>query len=231
SELGFEITKAKYERVDVAYRAIGNIGYSYIHSFGANTCDQFENAIGELVGQDCKGFVLDVRDNAGGSLSAVCDVLDVLLPAGSLVRLTSKDGTVTEDYISNAKELGMPMVVIVNEGTASAAELFAADLRDRKDVKLVGTKTVGKGTLQRTFPLSDGSAVSITVATFAPPVSDSFNGVGITPDFPVSLPDPDSNFHLLNETTDNQLSTAISVLGYSMPEETTVDENSEAPQQ
>ena len=220
-ELSFEITKAKYERVDVSFRAIDKVGYIYIRRFSANTCDQFENAISELIGLGCQGFVFDVRDNSGGQLSSVCEVLDALLPTGSLVRTTDKAGNVTEDYISDAKELAMPMVVIVNEETASAAELFAATLRDRKEVKLVGSQTVGKGTLQKNFPLSDGSAVSITVATFAPPISDSFDKVGLVPDFPVQMTETGGSFHLLDENTDNQLSTAISVLKYSLPEEPT----------
>jgi len=214
----FEVAKYKYDSVDVTYRAIGNVGYIYIKQFEANTCDQFENAISDLVGQGCEGFVFDVRGNSGGQLESVCKVLDVLLPAGNVVYTTNKDGVNSVEYISDAKEFNMPMIVLVNNETASAAELFAAALRDKKNVQLVGSSTLGKGTLQKTFPLSDGSAIVITVAIFSPPVSDCFDGIGLTPDFSVQLTDSESSFHLLNEETDNQLSTAISVLRYSLSE-------------
>lgn len=217
--LEFEIEKYKYDFVDVTSRAIGKVGYIYIKQFEENTCEQFENAISDLVGQGCTGFVFDVRGNSGGQLSAVCDVLDVLLPAGNLVYTTDKNGVTSVAEISDAKEFNLPSIVLVNDETASAAELFAAALRDRKNAKLVGANTVGKGTLQKTFPLSDGSAIVITVATFSPPVSECFDGVGLTPDFSVQLADKESNFHLLDEENDNQLSTAISVLSYNLPQD------------
>ena len=116
-------------------------------------------------------------------------------------------------YTSDNAEVSVPMAVLVNKNTASAAELFAAALRDYNKAKLVGSNTYGKGVMQDIFPLSDGSAIKITTSKFNPPVSENFDGVGLKPDFVVDLTaEQEKLWYELDGSTDTQLIKAISVV-------------------
>ena len=229
----FEVTRKQYEIVSVESRVIKqNVGYVKILEFNDNTEAQFTDAIRKLQDEGVVGILFDVRDNPGGTLPAVSGILDLLLPAGNIVSSTDKAGNTTVLYTSDSRQINLPMSVLMNEGTASAAELFASALKDYKKATLVGTITRGKGTMQKMFPLLDGSALNITVAKFNPPSSENFDGIGIIPDITSTLTEEQIyNFHALTEDTDPQILAAVTALALTgaTPEDIGVAPPSSAP--
>ncbi len=210
----FDITRKEYEIVSVESRVVKqNVGYMKISEFNDNTEAQFSAALRDLQNKDVVGLVFDLRDNPGGTLDAVANILDTLLPAGNIVSATDKDGQTAVLYTSDARAVKLPMSVIINGDTASAAELFASALHDYHMATLIGTTSHGKGTMQKMFPLTDGSVLNITVAKFNPPLSENFDGVGLTPDIQEQLTEEEIyDFYKLTEDTDRQILAAINAL-------------------
>lgn len=207
-----ELVRKRVEIPSVSYRMIGTNGYVKIDGFSGSTVDQFNNAVDSLIDEGAQALIFDVRNNSGGTLDSVVKMLDKLLPAGVIATSTTADGTTTELARSDASEITLPMVTLTNANTASAAELFVAALRDYEKTEVVGTTTFGKGVMQTTYTLTDGSGIKFTTAKFNPPVSENFDGVGITPDYEVTLTaDQEKNFENLDETTDPQLQKAVEV--------------------
>ena len=140
-------------------------------------------------------------------------MIDIVVPEGPVVSSVDKNGKTKVMYTSDSAELNLPIVVLTNKGTASAAELFAAALRDYSKAKIVGSHTYGKGVMQDIYPLDDGSALKITTAQFNPPKSENFDGIGIKPDFVVDLTaEQEKTWYELDSTTDPQLIKALSVV-------------------
>lgn len=187
------LTRELFEMTEISYQLDGEIGYIKIHSFAASTVGQFEHALNDLQSQGAKGFVLDLRDNGGGTLDSTCQMLDPLVPQGPLAMQITADGNTSVLGWSDEEQLDVPMAAITNEYTASAAELFVCDLKDYGKAKQVGTKTYGKGVLQTTRQLPDQSAVKITTAYYNAAKSPNFDGVGLTPDEQVELTDQQSD--------------------------------------
>lgn len=214
-----EITRRVVVTPTVYPRMIDNVGYVKIVDFNENTYDQFKKAIENLVGnQNAQALVFDLRNNTGGLVDPVIKMLDMLLPEGVIATANYRDGSTEVLGTSDANCVNLPMAVLTNDRTASAAELFTQALRDYDMAKSVGTTTFGKGVMQVTHSLKDGSAVRITVAEYNPPKSPNYNGVGIKPDYEVSLTeDQIKNFDSLNETTDPQLKKALEVLAAAQP--------------
>ena len=161
-----------------------------------------------------KKLIFDVRYNPGGDLRSIVSILDYLLPEGPIVRITDKDGNVVETYESDADSLDLPMCVLTNGSTASAAELFTSALKDYKKATVVGTNTYGKGTVQTVIGLPDGSGIGISYRLYNPPFSDNYEGVGIAPDYEV---EPDKslegkNIYKITDSEDNQLQKAVEIL-------------------
>ena len=181
----------------------GYIGYIKISSFKDNTPEQFIDTLERLTANGAESLVFDLRDNGGGVVPALEECLDPLLPEGVIATAEYKDGSSETIIYSDDTELDLPMVVIVNENTASAAELFAASLRDFGKAQLVGVKTYGKGVMQQTTEFDDGSAVVLTVAEIKTTVSECYNEIGLTPDYPVE--NEDAEF-------DAQYATALEVV-------------------
>jgi carboxyl-terminal processing protease len=201
------------------YEGDGSIGIIQILSFDAKTPEQFIEAFGELANSGAEKFVLDVRYNPGGNLGAICQILDYLLPEGPIIRIEYKSGQ-EEMISSDAAAFDVPMVVLANSSTASAGELFCSALQDYNIAKVVGTQTYGKGTMQTTYQLGDGSAVSLSVAYYNPPFSDNYDGVGVTPDIEVDLTDEQKliSIYKIKDSEDPQIQTAIAVLNGSYAE-------------
>ena len=210
----FDIIRKEYEIISVEHRVIKqNVGYVKITEFNDNTTKQFTDAVRDLQNKEVIGIVFDLRDNPGGTLESVANMLNLLLPAGNIVSSTDKDGKTTVLYTSDPLTVKLPMSVIMNGDTASAAELFAAALKDYRMATLVGTTSRGKGTMQKMFPLTDGSVLNITVAKFNPPSSENFDEVGLTPDIENTLTEEQIyDFHKLTEDTDPQLLAAVNAL-------------------
>ena len=196
------------------YALDGTVGVIRITSFDKKTYAQFVNAVADMKKAGCTSLVVDLRNNPGGELGAICSVLDFLLPEGPIVRTVDKAGN--EQVIAESTKacLGMPMSVVVNGSTASAAELFTSAVMDYKIATVVGTKTYGKGCMQTIGYLSDGSGYRITYRMYNPPFSDNYDGIGITPDQIVEL-DPaleKINPYKYTDEEDNQLAAAVAAL-------------------
>ena len=209
-----EVTRRKVDVPTVFSRMIeGNVGYVQAKEFNDSTSTQFSNQVDVLIGQGAQALIFDMRNNGGGTLTSVTKMLDKLLPEGDIVSAVYKDGTVDILAKSDENEINLPMVVLTNNRTASAAELFTQALRDYNKAKSVGTTTYGKGTMQAVKKLNDGSAINVTVARYLPPSGISYDGEGIKPDYEVELTaDMEANLENLDEMTDPQLRKALEVV-------------------
>lgn len=209
-----EITRRKITVPSVESQILeDNIAYIKITDFTSSTVDQFESAVSSALSNKVDGIIFDIRNNGGGTMKSVAQMLDMLVPEGPVIKSVDKTGEEKVVYTSDNAEVSVPMAVLVNKNTASAAELFAAALRDYNKAKLVGSNTYGKGVMQDIFPLSDGSAIKITTSKFNPPVSENFDGVGLKPDFVVDLTaEQEKLWYELDGSTDTQLIKAISVV-------------------
>ena len=170
-----------------------SVGYVKITAFKKNTADQFISAIDALEQIGVQGYIFDVRDNGGGYLSSVVSMLDYLVPINTkLVSYKYKSSADTIERAGEQHAIEVPVAVLVNENTASAAEVFAAAIRDYNSINvldsfLVGKTTFGKGIMQTAYTLSDGSAFHITSANILPPLGESYHGVGIAPTHDVEI--------------------------------------------
>ena len=180
------------------------IGYIYISEFDEVTYDQFMKALYDLQDQGMKSMILDLRENPGGNVDTVCDIADELLPEGKIVYVVDKEGH-TKNYNSDAHQSYKgPMVVLVDQYSASASEILTGALKDYDLATIVGKKTYGKGIVQSIYPLGDGSALKITVEDYYSPNGHNIHGVGIEPDVDVEL-DVDK---YKEDKTDTQLDAA-----------------------
>ena len=208
-ELTLQINPEQFAYTTIEAIVMEDIGYIRIYDFIDSTSDQFIDAVETMLKQNVRGFIFDVRHNSGGTLSSVVDMIDRLCPAGDIVSKTDKNGVTTVMHKSDAKEVNLPMIVLVDEETASAAELFACALRDYDKAELVGVQTYGKGSMQELFAFKDGSAINLTTALYNPPKSPNYDGVGITPDHEVELNPAPANFYMMTENEDTQLQYAL----------------------
>ncbi len=201
-EKEFSIIRETFDMKSVFSKMLEeHIGYIQITSFRENTADQFQNALHELLAQGADAFIFDVRNNGGGLLSALEKMLDPILPEGDIATATYQGDKTQVVMKSDANEMNLPIAVLVNGNSASAAELFSASLRDFKQAKLVGTQTFGKGIMQVTTRMQDGGGLTLTVATYQTTKSDCYHGVGLTPDIVVEFPE--------DAETDIQLEAAV----------------------
>jgi len=177
-----QVAVAEYQMLD------GGIGLIQIKNFDDRCADETLSAIKTLRAEGATALIFDVRNNPGGYKHELVEILDYLLPEGVLFRSEHYDGS-TEEDTSDAKFLDMPMAVLVNEESYSAAEFFAAAMHEYEAAFTVGTQTYGKGYYQQTFQLMDGSAVGLSVGKYYTPKGVSLAGVGITPDVVVDVDD------------------------------------------
>ena len=178
------------------------IGYIRIGMFNENTGSDFIKKFHELEGQGMEGLVLDLRDNPGGLLSESVKVAELMVPKGPIVSVTERSGKSVTEY-SSLQKVKYPVAVIVNQGSASAAEIVAGALQDTKAGKLFGTKTFGKGSVQAVSNLDESTGMKLTIARYYTPSGRSINGTGIEPDVVIEA---------AGETGENQLTEAISYL-------------------
>ena len=191
----YTFTRRSIELVTVTGELIdGYIGYIKIDGFKQNTPDQFINTLQHLTSNGAKALIFDLRDNPGGLVESVEECLDPLLPEGVIAIAEYKDGHSETIVYSDSSELDMPMTVIVNKNTASAAELFAASLRDFEKAELVGEKTYGKGVMQITTEMENGGAVVLTVAEYRTTVSECYDKIGLNPDYTVVDDNADDDY-------------------------------------
>lgn len=190
------------------------IGVVRVIEFNDSMPEQFKNAVNSLLAGGCEYLVFDMRSNGGGTLSSAVEILDFLLPKGDIVFATDKDGKILETYKSGASSIDVPMAVLTDGYTASAAELFTCALRDYDKAIVVGTTTYGKGSMQNVIMLPDGSGLRFTTNLYNPPKSPNYDGVGIIPDIEVELDSSleNTNYFEITDAQDNQLKEACSAL-------------------
>ena len=187
------------------------IGYIQISEFQSNTAKQFKKALAALEKEDMKGLIVDVRSNPGGLVTSVVDILDQILPEGTVVYTEDKYGK-KETYTSDASCIHYPMAVLVNGDSASASEIFAGAIKDYDYGTLIGTKTFGKGIVQTVFPLENGDAIKITTAKYYTPKGHYIHGKGIQPDIKLEYKYSGPEDESYDMKYDNQLQKAISVV-------------------
>lgn len=179
-----------------------------IYEFTGNAADDFIAAMEEAQKAGATGYVFDVRNNPGGDLGVIVKILDYLLPEGPIVRIVDASGEVVHTYTSDESEIQAPMVVLINENTASAAELFTSALLDYDKCVTVGQTTYGKGVMQNIITLPDGSGIRLTTHYYNPPYSDNYNGVGIPADYELEM----ASSAIADPALDTQLQKALSLL-------------------
>ncbi len=216
-EITLVATRAKFETETVYYHKYAlneSIGVIRILEFNNTMPAQFKNAVSSLLADGCTSLVFDMRSNGGGTLDSAVEVLDYLLPEGDIVYTTDKDGNVLQTHRSKAGSIDVPMAVLTDGYTASAAELFTCALRDYEKAIVVGTTTYGKGSMQSVVMLEDGSGLRMTTNLYNPPKSPNYDGVGITPDIEVELDSSleNKNYFEITDAEDNQLERACSAL-------------------
>ena len=189
-----------------------NTGYIQITEFKGVTVEQYEAVFADLKEQGMERLVVDLRDNPGGLLNVVCDILRDILPEGLIVYTEDKNGNRSEETCDGKNPLDMPLAVLVNGNSASASEIFAGAVKDYGIGTIVGTTTYGKGVVQSIRQLSDGSAVKLTIANYYTPKGNSINKTGIQPDVEVELSPELLNQEEITHEEDNQLQEALNSL-------------------
>lgn len=184
------------------------IRYIQVTEFDNITISQFKDALDEAYAANAEAIILDLRGNPGGNLNAVVDMCNEFLPEGLIVYTEDKHGN-KKEYKSDGKhEIQIPLVVLVDGGSASASEIMSGAIKDHGVGVLIGTKTFGKGIVQTILPLGDGSAIKITTSKYYTPSGNNIHKIGIEPDIEV----PFDSEQYLNEEIDNQLEYAIDYL-------------------
>ncbi len=216
-EIDFEVEREQVTAVSVTYHKYAldeEVGVIKITEFDVPTSEQFIEAVNALVNDGCKKLVVDLRYNPGGELNSIVQTLDFIVPAGPIVHIMDADGKEVRAMYSDPRELDIPMAVLVNGSTASAAELFTSTVRDYDKAVIVGTTTYGKGCMQTTVPLSTGGAVTVTYRMYNPPFSENYHDVGIVPDIEVELDEAlaEKNVFKITDEEDNQLRAAVEAL-------------------
>ena len=210
-----ETKEIKVEIRDVEIQTVSHemlddeTGYIRISEFSEVTSNQYKKAFEDLQDKGMKKLVVDLRDNPGGLLTAVCDVLRQILPEGLIVYTEDKNGKKEEEKCDGKSELAMPLAVLVNGGSASASEIFAGAVKDYGIGTIVGTTTYGKGIVQTIQPLSDGSAVKITIAKYFTPKGNDINKKGIAPDVEAELSEDSTDWTELTHEEDTQFQAAL----------------------
>lgn len=214
--LEMSLVRTEIETITVKSKMLENdIGYIKITSFKEKTYDQFMKAYKDMKNQNMKGLVIDLRNNLGGLVNVVSEIADELVPEGTLVYTVDKQGN-REDTISDANCIEVPLILLVNEYSASSSEILAGAVQDMGVGKLVGTQTFGKGLVQGLYFLKDGSAIKITIQKYYTPKGVCIQGTGITPDYEVELPEQYLYVNTVPEEEDTQLQKALDVIKQEM---------------
>ena len=187
-------------------------GYIQIAEFSGVTYEQYMEAFEDLQNQGMGRLIIDLRDNPGGLLNAVCDILEEILPEGLIVYMEDKYGNREEHTCKGEHPLDIPLAVLVNEESASASEIFAGAVQDYGIGTIVGVRTYGKGVVQSIHELNDGSAVKLTVSKYYTPNGNDIHKVGIQPDVEVELDPELRELEEYSREQDNQLQKALEVL-------------------
>lgn len=205
-ELEFTINRVKITKKNVSSIIIqeGNIGYVKISAFNEKTREQFQKEMKDLEEKGANKYIIDLRNNGGGTVSSAVEILDDILPTGTFGYTTYKNGETKEIRGNTKEELNKPYVVLSNEYTASASEIIVGAIKDFGKGTVIGTKTYGKGVGQKVVSFKDGSGMKYTESKFSTPKGYAWNKKGIEPNILVEIPK--------NATEDTQLIAAVNFL-------------------
>lgn len=212
--LTFEIERKKIELYPVESEVLeNNIGYINLTSFDENCSKKFKENYDKLISQNIKSLIIDVRNNGGGIVDEALKIADYALDKDKkIITTVDKNGKETEEKSKKEKTINIPIVVLVNENTASASEILAVALKENGVAKVVGTRTYGKGVIQELLTLPDGSGIKITIEEYYTPNHNKLNKEGVTPDEEVKLPENIKNIYNIEKKDDTQLQKAIEML-------------------
>ncbi len=212
--LDFNIKKASITLDTVSFEMKkDNIGYIKVTEFIENTDEDFNKAIDQLLKQKMKGLIIDLRNNGGGLVDSSVNMVSRIIPKDKLVVYTKDKYGEEKDYNSNSAEvLTLPIIILVNEATASASEIMTGCLKDYDAAEIVGTKTYGKGVVQNIMPISDGSAIKFTVFKYYTPKGNDIHKKGIEPDKKVEMTPEEMEAARKDESKDKQLQEAPTML-------------------
>ena len=204
-----EIIKIQSVKTDLLE---SDIGYIRLTSFNENSSEQIENKINNLEkNQNIKAYILDLRNNPGGLLSQAIEISDFFLDNGEIVSTKSRKKSENRKWFAKKGDLtlGKTLIVLINNGSASASEIVAGALKDHKRAIILGENSFGKGSVQSIIPLKNKGAIRLTVAKYYLPSGKSISEVGVSPD--IQIDEENDNFRIKTET-DNQLNYAIKLL-------------------
>lgn len=208
-----KVETAEFTEDSVMWKMIGNVCVINITQFGEATVEQFDKALKYAKENDAKSILFDVRNNPGGYVDSCAKILDKICPEGELVRMKLADGKIKAEFPSDSDCIDLPMAVLINNSTASAAEIFALNVKQLSGGILVGEKTYGKGIAQTTYELGDGSAIKFTTATIVDENGETYHKKGIEPDEKVEFKNNKNKFYLfMDQNEDIQLQKALQLL-------------------
>lgn len=213
-KLEFEVERKSIKVSHIEAKVLENdIGYMKVSTFDEGCYEEFKQNWEKLSSQNIKSLIIDLRNNGGGIVDEALNMADMMVEKDKILLITASKNA--EEKINKAeqeKTINVPIVILVNEGTASSSEILSAAVRENNEnVKIIGTKTYGKGVIQTIFNLSDGSGIKLTTSEYYTPNHNTINKVGIAPDIEVELPE-DENIYTVSEKNDTQLQKAIEVL-------------------
>lgn len=191
---------------------IGDIGYIGITMFDEDTGKDFVKVLDELTKENVKGIILDMRGNPGGVVDSAVEIGDAILPKGTFVTLKNNKNEIIDEYKLDENYNSIKMVVLVNEGSASASEILAGAISDLHRAKIVGKTTYGKGVVQNVIGLPDGDGLKLTISEYFTPSGKSINKKGVKPDVEVELPEDIKGIGVDYKDTDTQLKKAIEMI-------------------
>ena len=191
---------------------IGDIGYIGITMFDEDTGKDFVKVLDELTKENVKGIILDMRGNPGGVVDSAVEIGDAILPKGTFVTLKNNKNEIIDEYKLDENYNNIKMVVLVNEGSASASEILAGAISDLHRAKIVGKTTYGKGVVQNVIGLPDGDGLKLTISEYFTPSGKSINKKGVKPDVEVELPEDIKGIGVDYKDTDTQLKKAIEMI-------------------
>lgn len=189
-EITADIERKNVETSTINYKVINNnIGYVNIRDFSAKTDEELENVLKYFENRKIEKIIFDLRDNSGGLLDTVVNMLDSLLPEQDLIYIEDKDKEIVETYTSDKKEYNFSGVCIINENTASASELFVKSLQEAGKVTVVGNTSYGKGTVCSVIPLENGGSLQLSTFKYLTSSKECLEGIGVIPDIEMYLPE------------------------------------------
>lgn len=207
-----EIKREEIKIDSIIKNKIGDIGYIGITMFDEETGKDFVKALNELTKEGVKGIILDMRGNPGGVVDAAVEIGDAILPKSTFVTLKDNKGEIVQDYKLDDKYNDIKMVVLVNEGSASASEILSGAIRDLDRAKIIGKTTYGKGVVQNVISMPEGDGLKLTTSEYFTPKGKSINKIGIKPDIEVELPENIKGIGIDYMDTDSQLKKAIEII-------------------